>query len=141
MPLDMSFYVEARTADGWIGFDPAYAQAGNIGVFHHRWVQEGDAITLEGACDDLPVVVGPVPGVCFTMPMGDVPIYVDPDTSSEVLFMLYAEDYVEVEGETEDNWFLVDLNVGNLGVDLTGWMEGIHVNFNGPCMDLPTVAP
>jgi photosystem II stability/assembly factor-like uncharacterized protein len=141
MPLDMSFYVEARTSDGWIGFDPAYAQAGNIGVFHHRWVQEGDVLTLEGACDDLPVVVGPAPGVCFTMPMGDVPIYVEPDTSSEVLFMLYAEDYVEVEGETEDNWFLVNLNVGNLGVDLTGWMEGVHVNFNGPCMDLPTVAP
>ncbi len=141
MPLDMSFYVEARTADGWIGFDPAYAQAGNIGVFHHRWVQEGDDIILEGACDDLPVVVGPAPGVCFTMPMGDVPIYEAPDTSSEVLFMLYAGDFVEVEGETEDNWFLVDLNIGNLGVYLTGWMEGVHVNFNGPCMDLPIVTP
>jgi hypothetical protein len=46
-----------------------------------------------------------------------------------------------VEGETEDNWFQVDLNVGNLGVDLTGWMEGIHVNFNGPCFDLPIVVP
>jgi photosystem II stability/assembly factor-like uncharacterized protein len=141
MPLDMSFYVEARTADGWIGFDPAYAQAGNIGVFHHRWVQEGDSITLEGNCENIPVVVGPVPGVCFTMPMDDVPIYEAPDSSSEVLFMLYAEDYAEVEGVTEDNWFRVDLNVGNLGVDLIGWMEGIHVNFNGPCMDLPTVTP
>jgi hypothetical protein len=141
MPLDMSFYVEARTADGWIGFDPAYAQAGNIGVFHHRWVQESDSIILEGDCEDIPVVVGPAPGVCFTMPMSDVPIYVEPDTSSEVLFMLYAEDYVEVEGETEDNWFLIDLNVGNLEVDLTGWMEGIHVNFNGPCYDLPIVVP
>jgi hypothetical protein len=141
MPLDMSFYVEARTADGWIGFEPAYAQAGNIGVFHHRWVQESDSIIFEGDCEDIPVVVGPAPGVCFTMPMGDVPIYVEPDTSSEILFMLYAEDYVEVEGETEDNWFQVDLNVGNLGVDLTGWMEGIHVNFNGPCFDLPIVVP
>ena len=75
------------------------------------------------------------------MPMGDVPIYVEPDSSSEVLFMLYAEDYVEVAGETEDNWFLVDLSVGNLGVDLAGWMEGFHVNFNGPCYDLPTVTP
>lgn len=76
------------------------------------------------------------------MPMGDVPIYEQPDTSSEVLIMLYAEDYAEVEGKTEDGWFLVDLNVGNLGVDLTGWMEGVHVNFNGRlCQDLPIVAP
>jgi hypothetical protein len=29
----------AYTADGWIGFDPGFAQAGNIGLAHHRWVQ------------------------------------------------------------------------------------------------------
>ncbi len=28
----------ARTADGWVGFDPGFAQAGNIGLAHHRWV-------------------------------------------------------------------------------------------------------
>jgi hypothetical protein len=28
----------ARTADGWVGFDPGVAQAGNIGLAHHRWV-------------------------------------------------------------------------------------------------------
>ena len=28
----------ARTADGWLGFDPGIAQAGNIGLAHHRWV-------------------------------------------------------------------------------------------------------
>jgi hypothetical protein len=27
----------ARTADGWVGFDPGIAQAGNIGLAHHRW--------------------------------------------------------------------------------------------------------
>lgn len=29
----------ARTADGWVGFDPGVAQAGNIGLAHHRWIQ------------------------------------------------------------------------------------------------------
>ena len=29
----------AYTADGWMGFDPGIAQAGNIGLAHHRWVQ------------------------------------------------------------------------------------------------------
>jgi len=28
----------AWTAEGWIGFDPGIAQAGNIGLAHHRWV-------------------------------------------------------------------------------------------------------
>jgi hypothetical protein len=27
----------ARTAEGWVGFDPGFAQAGNIGLAHHRW--------------------------------------------------------------------------------------------------------
>jgi hypothetical protein len=139
LPLDMSFYVGARTADGWIGFDPASAQAANMGVFRNRWVQEDGKIILEGNCDAIPIVVGPPPGVCFTMPMEDVPIYTDPDTSSKVLVTLHPEDYVEVIGRTEDNWFLVDLSVGNLGIEGTGWMEGIYVNFNGPCTDLPIV--
>jgi hypothetical protein len=34
-----SFGILARTADGWVGFDPGIAQAGNIGLAHHRWVQ------------------------------------------------------------------------------------------------------
>jgi hypothetical protein len=29
----------AQTAEGWVGFDPGIAQAGNIGLAHHRWVQ------------------------------------------------------------------------------------------------------
>ena len=28
----------ARTAEGWIGFDPGVAQAGNVGLARHRWV-------------------------------------------------------------------------------------------------------
>ncbi len=33
-----SFEALAQTADGWVGFDPGIAQAGNIGLAHHRWV-------------------------------------------------------------------------------------------------------
>ncbi len=33
-----TFEVLARTAEGWVGFDPGIAQAGNIGLAHHRWV-------------------------------------------------------------------------------------------------------
>ena len=41
MPVGMPFYVEAYTAEGWIGFDPAYAQAANIGqVRWHRAERE-----------------------------------------------------------------------------------------------------
>ena len=34
-----TFEALAITADGWLGFDPGVAQAGNIGLAHHRWIQ------------------------------------------------------------------------------------------------------
>jgi len=54
----------ARTADGWVGFDPGIAQAGNIGLAHHRWVQFNafvstscldsvDLVTLEDVMVDM----------------------------------------------------------------------------------------
>ncbi|MCD4699471.1 MAG: hypothetical protein K8R91_02740 [Phycisphaerae bacterium] len=39
VPVAEAYKVLARTADGWVGFDPGVAQAGNIGLAHHRWVQ------------------------------------------------------------------------------------------------------
>ena len=38
----------ARTAEGWVGFDPGVAQAGNIGLAHHRWVLVN--VTLSSSC-------------------------------------------------------------------------------------------
>lgn len=38
LPAGETHEVLARTADGWLGFDPGVAQAGNVGLAHHRWV-------------------------------------------------------------------------------------------------------
>ncbi|NIM95393.1 MAG: hypothetical protein GTO18_16985 [Anaerolineales bacterium] len=38
----------ARTVDGWLGFDPGIAQAGNIGLAHHRWVE--DPVSIIPSC-------------------------------------------------------------------------------------------
>jgi hypothetical protein len=130
------------TEDGWIGFDPGVAQAANVGPFRLRWVQdENDTFTLEGTCDDLPFVVGPPAGVCFTMAMSDVPVYAGADPSTEVIATMQSGDYAEVGGRSADNWIEVDLSMGSMELDLVGWIEGEMVNFNGPCDDLPIVAP
>ena len=39
LPAGETREVLAYTADGWLGFDPGVAQAGNIGLAHHRWIQ------------------------------------------------------------------------------------------------------
>ncbi|NQS92461.1 MAG: hypothetical protein HQ574_08640 [Chloroflexi bacterium] len=40
-----SYTILAQTTDGWIGFDPGVAQAGNIGLAHHRWVRVNPIIS------------------------------------------------------------------------------------------------
>jgi hypothetical protein len=43
-----TYKVLAQTVEGWVGFDPGVAQAGNIGLAHHRWVLLN--ATLSSAC-------------------------------------------------------------------------------------------
>jgi len=141
LPVGMSLYATARTADGWIGFDPGYAQAANIGVFHHRWVQEGPAIDLEGGCDSLPIVVGPPPGICFNMFMTHAPLLEQPLPNAAVLYLVSSADYAMVIGKSADGWLKIDLSVGNIGQDIEGWVEGMNANFNGPCAYLTILEP
>lgn len=131
----------ARTSDGWWGFDPGVAQAGNVGVFRYRWIEGGEDMSMEGGCSVLPVVEGPEPGVCFTMPMGDVPVYSEPDTASSQLMTMTGGDYAAVTGRSTDGWVRLDLAIGNSGTTGTGWMEGSYLNMNGPCDDIMEVTP
>jgi len=132
---------EGRTADGWLGFDPGVAQAANVGIFRLRWIEESSNIELEGACEDLPELVGPPAGVCFTMPVDGVIVYTEGDVSSEVIATMRWGDYAAVTGKTKGDWARVDLGAGNLGADMMGWVQGVTLNLNGPCDDLPTVEP
>ena len=45
----------AYTSDGWIGFDPGFAQAGNIGLAHHRWFQL-NAVVTPSCLSSIPLV-------------------------------------------------------------------------------------
>ena len=130
----------AYTADGWFGFDPGVAQAANVGVFRNRWVQWGAAFHLEGACDGLPLVVGPRPGVCFLMASTDTPVYASPDVSSAVIATIHLDDYAQAIGRVV-GWFKVDLSVGSTGILRQGWITEDLANLNGSCDGLPTLTP
>lgn len=137
----MSVPVSAKTAEGWIGFDPGVAQAANIGIFRLRWVAPDAAFTLNGDCGALPIMVGPPPKVCFTMAMGDSPILEAPHASGATIATLFAEEYAAVIARTSDHWYHVDLGFGNAISNQVGWLSGEQVNFNGPCEDLPVLLP
>ncbi len=131
----------ARTADGWIGFDPGVAQAANTGPFRLRWLQENEAV-LEGDCASLPVVQGPAPGVCFDMISAPTDVHSAPDSSTSVLLTLNYGDYAEVLGVTPDEgWVKISLLRGSPSQDLQGWVDIASINVNGPCLPFPTVAP
>ena len=129
----------ARTADGWIGFEPGVAQAANTGIFRLRWVQETGDVLLDGACGDLPIIEGPPAGICFIMPMVDTPVYEEADPTSSLLTTLTTEEYAAVTGRKLDNWYRVDLAIGNTASVQAGWVEGTAINLNGPCEDLPLI--
>lgn len=136
-----SVKVSAMTANVWFGFDPGVAQAPNVGPFRLRWIPTSPAFILEGGtCNELPIIEGPPPGVCFAMVHGDIPVLSEPDLATEVLATLSADDYVEATGRSGTEWYQVDLNVGSEGLDVQGWITGF-IDFNGPCQDLPDLQP
>jgi hypothetical protein len=129
---------QAQTADGWLGFDPAIAQAANTGPFRLRWIPPGSA-DLSGDCDHLPTVWGPPAGLCFLMPMAATDVHDQPDAGSPLVTRLTPDNYAAVDGINRDNWIHVDLGPGNTGFNNSGWVGPDDVNFNGPC-DLPLSA-
>jgi hypothetical protein len=132
---------QARTSDGWLGFDPGVAQAANIGEFRLRWVEPGTE-DLTGNCGGLPVVWGPPAGVCFDMPMDTTNVYADPDATSPVVAVLHVGDFAAVVGlDPSGDWARVDLGPGNTGSPAEGWVEANSLNVNGPCDGLPEVTP
>ncbi|UCF61689.1 MAG: hypothetical protein JSV37_03115, partial [Anaerolineaceae bacterium] len=141
IPDGIKFVVEGRTADGWVGFNPGIPQAPIIGVFRYRWIPENSDFRLEGACEDIPIVESPPANVCFAMAMEAIPVYAEPDTSSGIVVTLEREGYVEVKHITADQWLMVDLNVGSLGISQAGWIKSLGARFNGPCYALITEIP
>lgn len=135
-----SFNLRVRTGDDWYGFDPGVAQAANTGLFRYRWVQSGVGLDLIGDCEALPEVIGPAPGICYFMPMEDVPVYTEPSATSATVVNLAIDDYAAVTA-IGDDWARLDLAQSNLELSGEGWVESSFLNLNGPCEALPTPEP
>jgi hypothetical protein len=134
--------LDSQTADGWLGFDPGYAQAGNIGPFHSRWIPPDADGNLSGNCSGLPVVWGPPAGVCFVTPFQTSNIYAQPDETSTVAGLLHFGEFAAVLGVSPDDaWAKVDLAPGSTGAQAVGWMDQNVLVFQGACGSLPTVNP
>jgi len=133
--LEAGASVEAtvRTADGFYGFDPGVAQAGNAGLFRLRWVLKTTGLTTTTGCAALPVVTPPISGVCYAMIMGDVPVRSGPDVAADTIITMRLGDYAMVTA-VNAGWYALDLNVGTAGIDSLGYLQEADLGgLNGPC--------
>jgi hypothetical protein len=141
MAAGMVFEIAGRTDDGWLGFEPGFAEMAGSGIFRLVWVRAGESMRLAGDCEHLPRLVGPLVGVCYSQAAGEVPVYAEPDTSSQVVSILGAEDLAAATGRAPGGWVQVDLANGDTGLALVGWMVEGALSLSGPCERLPVVVP
>ncbi len=132
--------VAARTADGWYGFDPGVAQAGNVGVFRLRWIPPTAEVTLQGDCGALPVAPALPPNACFAVAMMDLTVYSAPSASATPVGEWKQEEYAVAVAHGPEDWVLVNLDSGQNPLSGEGWLQTVAVSLNGPC-DLPAATP
>lgn len=130
-----------KTADGWYGFDPAAAQAPNVGPFRLRWVKPGASYVLTGGCASLTVYPHVDPKGCYVMTQTDTPVREAPAADAKIVTAMKYGDFALALGRTPDIrnafWVKVDAASGSLDGTGTGWASMDTMDFNGPCDKLP----
>jgi hypothetical protein len=120
----------ARTADGWVGFNPGTAQAANVGIFRLRWVRAAEAFDLNESCAKLPVVQAPPLG-CLLMAVQAVPVHPHPVAGTSRLSTIPAGSYAQVvrTGMGGEKWTEVRVP----GSGMHGYVAPNNLNFSGDC--------
>ncbi len=128
-----------RTPDGWYGFEPGVAQAGNVGIFRMRWIYGGKDVQMSGNCAQLPLAPPLPAGVCFFMAMDTTPVYALQGQNLQQIGSLAANQYAAVMGRGPGNWVEINLDSGQNDLHGQGWASLATGGLNGPCDNLPQV--
>ena len=120
----------ARTADGWVGFNPHSAQAGNSGIFRLRWVRATEAFAPGDSCTQLPVVQAPPLG-CLLMAQQPIIVHQQPASGASVLGTIPRNSYAQVVSTSigRDKW----LEIVVPGRPVHGYVAQTDANLNGDC--------
>lgn len=116
-----------RTSEGWLGFDPGTAQAGNTGSFRFRWIMPDSSIQ---ETDSLEIAWGPEPGITYVMTYEDTPVYSFPDTASAIIASISGNSAAAVE-DTLSGWIFADLKQSPFPRSILGWIRCEGVSLNG----------
>ncbi|NLP04605.1 hypothetical protein GX411_01450 [Candidatus Fermentibacteria bacterium] len=125
------------TADGWLGFDPGVAQAGNSGSFRYRWIKRDASFTIaSGDPDMLEVVWGPSAGFTYVMTFEPVPVFLEPDSLSEIVDSLPCCSAAAITCRIP-GWYGIDPVKGPHPGTIPGWVSETAVSINGVIEDVP----
>jgi hypothetical protein len=124
IPAGFTDEAVARTADGWVGFEPGIPQALNVGIFRLLWLDPAAPLDYTGGCDQLPVVTHPFEPLCAAVPFYDSTalIYAAPGIGFEPIAELVTFGWIEIVDWPLSDWWLVDLANSSLGASGTGWL-------------------
>ncbi len=128
--------ISGVTADGWLGFDPGVAQAGNSGSFRYRWIAPGGSFTLTGDHDRIETVWGPAAGITYAMTFTTTPIYVEPDTSSFIADSLPGDSAACILSRM-DGWYHISTSESPTPDVLSGWVNSMDVSVSGELDTIP----
>ena len=131
--------VHARTADGWLGFDPGIAQARNIGLLRLRWIPESHCEISGGALVDIPLAWAPGARTTYAMFQDATDLHSEPLPTSEVVTVVEPGTIAAVTGVADTGWFLLDLGDGNAGLFFEGWVDPSAVSSSGNPDTLPPI--
>lgn len=120
----------ARTADGWVGFSPGSAQAGNSGIFRLRWVRATEAFAPGDSCTQLPLVQAPPLG-CLLMAQHPVVVHEQPAAGASVLSTIPRNSYARVvqASSGHDKW----LEIVVPGRSVHGYVAPADASLSGDC--------
>jgi hypothetical protein len=123
--------VSSVTLDGWLGFDPGVAQAGNSGSFRYRWIDPGGPFDLTGDPCGLDSLWGPSADVTYAMTFNRVPVFAEPDTLATIVDSLPGSSAARIVS-LWNGWYFVDPSGGPSPETASGWVreEGISVSGN-----------
>ena len=126
-----SAVIEVTTRDGWLGFDPGVAQAGNSGSFRYRWIEPGWSYTLIGDPSMLEVVWGPRAGIRYAMTFEPVDVHSEPDLLSAVIGTLPGGSAAAIVSQ-EGDWLRIDPSEGPAPDSPAGWISLTEASISEP---------
>lgn len=137
LPPGESLEIAVTTADGWLGFEPGVAQAGNSGSFRYRWIRpDAPFAIVSGDPALLEIVWGPSAGYAYAMTFEPVPVHLEPDFLSEVVDSMPRNSAASITCRIP-GWYRIDPVNGPHPGTAPGWVSESAVSINGGIESVP----